>query len=126
MQIQHAKAEMIIELNTQEALSKISEMRVDLELADQPVIEQPVREQYARAESSNDQSVRAESSRDNYPKVHNNYTNNPRPSLYATPAVAHNSPVSKTYQEGTGSNGSPRKAMVKVNSVQAHISATTS
>lgn len=91
MKEKKTKAEVIIELNTQEALSKLSDMRVDLELADKPNIRKA------------------------------QYTKDNQQSRYANPSASSNSPVKRTQPEEIRSSKPARKASVKVNSVEAHI-----
>ena len=91
MKEKKAKAEVIIELTTQEALSKLSDMRVDLELADKPNIR------------------KAQYTRDN------------QQSRYANPVASSNSPVKRTQPEELLSSKPARKAIVKVNNVEARI-----
>lgn len=105
MREKKAKAEMVIELNTQEALGKISEMRVDLQLPER---------QYAKKEQRDYDMQRNYNAQCNYAA---------QETLSPVSALSRNEAVYKKQPEENCDNRSPeiKRATVKVKGVEAYV-----
>lgn len=109
MKEKKANPEMIIELTTQEALRKISELNVDLQLPKTP----PVQKTQAPDAVQNPSTKPLPQSKN-------------QQSPYRAPVVTKSAPISNNPQPEQTRHGVPlRQATVKVKSVNAHVTSVS-